>query len=148
MTFAGGLGQVGFGSSHVTSSNGGVGGGGSGTSSSSSSITGSSFFSEPSMLSAPARNSSKRGRNNLTSAAGSSSTTLMGGLGVANVSSGSGRKTGHHTSSAGRVSPVPISGEALQTAADARSGRRQLPAGRSGPAFRQAIQEEDEDEEE
>lgn len=42
-----------------------------------------------------------------------------------------------------RASPVP-----QETATESRTSRRQLPATRSGPAFRQAIQEEDEDEEE
>ncbi|KAH9950746.1 hypothetical protein B0H21DRAFT_802279 [Amylocystis lapponica] len=46
----------------------------------------------------------------------------------------------------GRTSPLP--GEAASDTIDSRGGRRQLPAGRSGPAFRQAIQEEDEEGEE
>ncbi|KXN82930.1 Serine/threonine-protein kinase ppk16 [Leucoagaricus sp. SymC.cos] len=43
-----------------------------------------------------------------------------------------------------RASPVPQEPMNIET----RTSRRQLPTGRSGPAFRQAIQEEDEDEEE
>lgn len=43
-----------------------------------------------------------------------------------------------------RVSPIPQE----QVIGEARTSRRQLPVVRSGPAFRQAIQEEDEDEEE
>jgi hypothetical protein len=43
-----------------------------------------------------------------------------------------------------RGSPVPQE----SAASEARTSRRQLPAIRSGPTFRQAIQEEDEDEEE
>ncbi|TFK23289.1 Pkinase-domain-containing protein [Coprinopsis marcescibilis] len=47
-------------------------------------------------------------------------------------------------SPAGRHSPLPPE----STAVENRGGRRQLPAGRAGPAFKHAIQEEDEDEEE
>ncbi|KAF8066708.1 Pkinase-domain-containing protein [Lyophyllum atratum] len=68
-----------------------------------------------------------------------------------NTSSGSGssgsarQKAGH--SPAERVSPVPA--ENPYEGPETRSGgRRQLPASRSGPAFRHAIQEEDEGEEE
>lgn len=52
------------------------------------------------------------------------------------------RKAGH--SPAERASPVP----AENPYEAERGGRRQLPASRSGPAFRHAIQEEDEGEEE
>jgi hypothetical protein len=45
-----------------------------------------------------------------------------------------------------RASPVPA--ENNYEASELRGGRRQLPPGRSGPAFRHAIQEEDEGEEE
>jgi hypothetical protein len=41
-----------------------------------------------------------------------------------------------------RTAPIP-----QDPTTETRTSRRQLPAGRSGPAFRQAIQEEDEDEE-
>ncbi|EMD36545.1 hypothetical protein CERSUDRAFT_138235 [Gelatoporia subvermispora B] len=47
--------------------------------------------------------------------------------------------------SPGRTSPLP--GESFD-APEPRAGRSRLPAGRSGPAFKQAIQEEDEGEEE
>lgn len=55
-----------------------------------------------------------------------------------------GKKQGH--SPVERVSPNPSDGGYDTT--ETRAGRRQLPAGRSGPAFRHAIQEEDEGEEE
>jgi hypothetical protein len=55
------------------------------------------------------------------------------------------QKTGH--SPVERASPIP--GDGAYDSSDARGGRRQLPATRSGPAFRgHAIQEEDEGEEE
>uniref|UniRef100_A0A0W0GCC5 Protein kinase domain-containing protein n=1 Tax=Moniliophthora roreri TaxID=221103 RepID=A0A0W0GCC5_MONRR len=54
------------------------------------------------------------------------------------------QKVGHSTMD--RVSPVPSADGGYEP--ELRGGRRQLPAGRSGPAFKQAIQEEDEDEEE
>ncbi|KAG5637271.1 hypothetical protein H0H81_005165 [Sphagnurus paluster] len=61
-------------------------------------------------------------------------------------SSGSGRpKVGH--SPAERASPIP-SESPYDTDTGRSGGRRQLPASRSGPAFRHAIQEEDEGEEE
>jgi len=67
------------------------------------------------------------------------------------TSSGSGpggvarQKTGHPP--AERVSPIPA--DNAYDPSDTRGGRRQLPAARSGPAFRgHAIQEEDEGEEE
>ena len=55
-----------------------------------------------------------------------------------------GKKQGH--SPVERVSPNP--GDGGYDTTETRAGRRQLPAGRSGPAFRHAIQEEDEGEEE
>ena len=45
----------------------------------------------------------------------------------------------------GRVSPLPSEGS-LDGVPEARGGRRQLPNTRPGPAFKHAIQEEDEDE--
>jgi hypothetical protein len=71
------------------------------------------------------------------------------GSGSGNRNSGqggstSGKKQGH--SPVERVSPNPSDGG--YDTAETRTGRRQLPAGRSGPAFRHAIQEEDEGEEE
>ena len=72
-----------------------------------------------------------------------------GGLGLPPVNTtgrGSRSKNGGR-SPAGRSSPLP--NETTFEATDTRGGgRRQIPAVRSGPAFRQAIQEEDEDEEE
>lgn len=56
----------------------------------------------------------------------------------------SGRKAGH--SPVERASPIPT--DNVYETTETRGGRRQLPAGRSGPAFRHAIQEEDEGEEE
>ena len=53
-------------------------------------------------------------------------------------------KQGHSPS---RTSPVPME-NAFEAAEMPRGGRRQLPTSRSGPAFRHAIQEEDEGEEE
>ncbi|KAF9451606.1 Pkinase-domain-containing protein [Macrolepiota fuliginosa MF-IS2] len=59
---------------------------------------------------------------------------------------GNSTTAGPSASAGGRAkSTSPVSQE---TATEARTSRRQLPATRSGPAFRQAIQEEDEDEEE
>ncbi|TRM59014.1 hypothetical protein BD626DRAFT_573039 [Schizophyllum amplum] len=60
------------------------------------------------------------------------------------VRSGSGGRSKSGQSPSERVSPLPSEG--TFEASDPRGGRRQLP-GRSGPAFKQAIQEEDEDEE-
>lgn len=59
-------------------------------------------------------------------------------------STGSSSKAGH--SPASNVLPLPA--ESLYDTAELRTGRRQLPTGRSGPAFGHAIQEEDEGEEE
>ncbi|KAH7922538.1 Pkinase-domain-containing protein [Leucogyrophana mollusca] len=63
---------------------------------------------------------------------------------LAPVGSGGRQKGGH--SPAGRSSPVQT--ENPYEPAEGRGGRRQLPVGRSGPAFKHAIQEEDEGEEE
>ena len=57
-----------------------------------------------------------------------------------------GRQRGGH-SPVGRSSPAPGQGETALEAPEARGGRWQLPGVR-GPAFKHAIQEEDEDEEE
>ena len=62
------------------------------------------------------------------------------------VSSGSGGRSKPGHSPAPKSSPLPA--ETVYDSTETRSGRRQLPAGRSGPAFRHAIQEEDEGEEE
>jgi hypothetical protein len=62
-----------------------------------------------------------------------------------NTNRSSGRsKSGH--SPAPKSSPLPP--ECGYDSTESRTGRRQLPAARSGPAFRHAIQEEDEGEEE
>lgn len=76
---------------------------------------------------------------------GSSSSKRAGGSGNAasTSTSRSGRKSGR--SPAGRSSPVPT--ESFEAPPETRGGRRQLPTSRSGPAFKHAIQEEDEDEE-
>lgn len=68
-----------------------------------------------------------------------------GNLTASNVSGRTARgRVGH--SPVGRSSPLPP--ESSFETSDNRGGRRQLPAGRSGPAFRHPIQEEDEGEEE
>ncbi|KAF8901148.1 hypothetical protein CPB84DRAFT_1777810 [Gymnopilus junonius] len=59
-------------------------------------------------------------------------------------SSGTRQKAGH--SPAERLSPLPS--DSVYDPSETRSGRRQLPTGRSGPAFKHPIQEEDEGEEE
>ncbi|KAF9479806.1 Pkinase-domain-containing protein [Pholiota conissans] len=73
-----------------------------------------------------------------------------GGGGGGNGSSGSGsngsrQKAGAH-SPAERASPLPP--DTGYDSSESRPGRRSLPAARSGPAFKHAIQEEDEGEEE
>lgn len=98
----------------------------------SSSSTSSSFIpiESPIPISPPARNhNSRSGKGRATSLAPPNSTSRA--------------KQGH---SPARSSPVPT--ENVLEASDVRAGRRQLPTSRSGPAFRQAIQEEDEGEEE
>ncbi|KAJ7176700.1 Pkinase-domain-containing protein [Mycena filopes] len=75
-------------------------------------------------------------RSGGSGSAGSSST----GVGGARQSS----KAGHSPS----LSSTPLPVENVLYESVSSTGRRQLPAGRSGPAFRQAIQEEDEGEEE
>ncbi|KAG1761616.1 Pkinase-domain-containing protein [Suillus occidentalis] len=98
----------------------------------SSSSTSSSFvpIESPTPVSPPARNhNSRSGKTRATS--------------LAPPSSNSRAKQGN---SPARASPTPT--ENVFEASDMRAGRRQLPTSRSGPAFRQAIQEEDEGEEE
>jgi len=82
---------------------------------------------------APRGHRSKRNNNR------SGSSSSAGGSGPAMRS-----KQGH--SPAERSTPLPA--ETGYDSGDTRSGRRQLPAGRSGPAFKHPIQEEDEEEEE
>jgi hypothetical protein len=98
------------------------------------SSAGISLHSEPPVTLSPAprgHRSTKRVNRN-TSSSGS-------------ASGGSSRqKPGH--SPIERASPIPP--DNVYEPTETRSGRRQLPAGRSGPAFRHAIQEEDEGEEE
>jgi Protein kinase domain len=60
-------------------------------------------------------------------------------------SSGTNRQKANH-SPVERAAPLPV--ESVYDANETRGGRRQLPPGRSGPAFRHPIQEEDEGEEE
>jgi hypothetical protein len=81
-------------------------------------------------------------------AGGSSSTSSgAGGSGVGPCGSGaSGRQKGGGHSPAERSSPIPA--DTGYDSCETRAGRRQLPAARSGPAFKHAIQEEDEEEEE
>lgn len=98
----------------------------------SSSSTSSSFIpiESPTPVSPPARNhNSRSGKTRATS--------------LAPPNSNSRAKQGN---SPARASPTPT--ENVLEASDMRAGRRQLPTSRSGPAFRQAIQEEDEGEEE
>ncbi|KAG2064512.1 Pkinase-domain-containing protein [Suillus decipiens] len=98
----------------------------------SSSSTSSSFtpIESPTPMSPPARNHNARsGKGRTTS--------------LAPPNSNNRAKQGH---SPARSSPTPT--ENIFEASDVRAGRRQLPASRSGPAFRHPIQEEDEGEEE
>jgi hypothetical protein len=122
--FIGGLGQMGVGSG----AGAGAGNTGTGTSSSSGMTQ---MNSEPpaAVTLSPAprgHRSAKRGRNSAQ------------GVGA------SGKKPAQSPTE--RVSPNPSDGG--YDSNETRTGRRQLPAGRSGPAFRHAIQEEDEEEEE
>ncbi|TBU45432.1 Pkinase-domain-containing protein [Dichomitus squalens] len=70
----------------------------------------------------------------------------VGRLTVGNVPSRAARNKANR-SPAGRSSPLPAESVFEVNVAETRGGRRQLPNGRAGPAFR-GIQEEDEDEEE
>ncbi|KAH7906273.1 Pkinase-domain-containing protein [Hygrophoropsis aurantiaca] len=101
----------------------------------SSTSTSSSYLpiESPLPLSPPPRNHNSRSLNKPRT----TSLTPSGG--------GGGRQKGGH-SPAGRLSPVQT--ENAYEPSDGRGGRRQLPGGRSGPAFKHPIQEEDEGEEE
>ncbi len=78
----------------------------------------------------------------LTATRGSASARSQKGTRAGKVSS---NRTKPGTSPIGRQSPLP--GEInLDGVPEARGGRRQLPTTRPGPAFKHAIQEEDEDE--
>lgn len=80
-------------------------------------------------------------------AAQASSSKRAGGSLTVNTSNRNGRGKGSGRSPMGRSSPLPPEAPFDQPT-DPRGGRRgQLPNSRSGPAFRQPIQEEDEDEE-
>ncbi|KAH6910015.1 CAMK/CAMKL/MARK protein kinase [Coprinopsis sp. MPI-PUGE-AT-0042] len=119
--FAGGLGQLG---ASISGSSGGSNGG-------------MMMNPEPVVTLSPAprghRNTSKRNNKPSTSSTG----PMMGGVSRSS-------KPGH--SPAERMSPLPSVSE--NPLPEPRGGRRQLPSGRPGPAFKHAIQEEDEDEEE
>ncbi|KAI0795053.1 hypothetical protein C8Q75DRAFT_748694 [Abortiporus biennis] len=96
---------------------------------------------EPTMISPPLRSTFLRQPPSSKRNAASSLTPVSTG------GRNSRTKTGGR-SPAGRSSPLPNE-NTFETSSESRGGgRRQIPTGRSGPAFRQAIQEEDEDEEE
>ncbi|KIK03275.1 hypothetical protein K443DRAFT_676947 [Laccaria amethystina LaAM-08-1] len=127
--FAGGLGQMGSSAATAGTLSGFVGSGGSG---------GPAMMTlEPTVKLAPA----PRGHRNSAGAVKRANSRNGGTSGV-----GSGGKKGGHSPSE-RSSPLPA--DIVYDTAETRTGRRsQLPAARSGPAFRHAIQEEDEGEEE
>nr|VWO94865.1 Non-specific serine/threonine protein kinase (EC [Ganoderma boninense] len=120
-----------------------VGGLGQMPSSASSAITTFTQAESP-LLSPPLRSAPAR------TGGGSSSTkrgpSELGRLMVGNVPSRAARGKANR-SPAGRSSPLPTESVFDAAAGEPRGGRRQLPNGRAGPAFR-GIQEEDEDEEE
>ena len=120
-----------------------VGGLGQMPSSASSAITTFTQAESP-LLSPPPRSAPAR------TGGGSSSTkrgpSEMGRLMVGNVPSRATRNKANR-SPAGRSSPLPTESVFDVTVGEQRGGRRQLPNGRAGLAFR-GIQEEDEDEEE
>ncbi|KAI0371929.1 Pkinase-domain-containing protein [Pilatotrama ljubarskyi] len=89
------------------------------------------------------RSATPRAATGKRAAASSSAVTSLG-VGPAPAAR-SGRNKANRSSPAGRSSPLP--NENVFESAEPRGGRRQLPAGRAGPAFR-GIQEEDEGEEE
>ncbi|KAJ7040690.1 Pkinase-domain-containing protein [Mycena alexandri] len=77
-------------------------------------------------------------------------TNRSGGSGSASSSSGGpgGARQNSKGGQSPSISSTPLPVENALYESVSSTGRRQLPAGRSGPAFRQAIQEEDEGEEE
>lgn len=90
--------------------------------------------------------SSKRASRNTGGSSLSSSGSGGSGVGSGGGVVGGRQKAGGH-SPAERVSPLPT--DTGYDSSETRAGRRQLPAARSsGPAFKHAIQEEDEGEEE
>ena len=92
---------------------------------------------ESPMISPPMRTPASRGSSG-------SKRTGGGGNGSSVPAARNNRRAGR--SPAGRNSPLPNE-TAFDAPPETRGGRRQLPNSRSGPAFKQAIQEEDEDEE-
>jgi hypothetical protein len=123
--FAGGLGQMGSSAATAGTLSGGSGGGPA------------MMTLEPTVKLAPA----PRGHRNSAGAVKRANSRNGGTSGVGSA----GKKGGHSPSE--RSSPLPA--DIVYDTAETRTGRRsQLPAARSGPAFRHAIQEEDEGEEE
>ncbi|PSR82065.1 hypothetical protein PHLCEN_2v6135 [Hermanssonia centrifuga] len=114
--------------------------GGLGQMPSSSSTTFSQPIDSP-ILSPPPRSGGSRAPHTSTSK------RFGGGL-TANSGTRNGRGKTSGRSPVGRSSPLPPPPEStFEVPPETRGGRRQLPTGRSGPAFRHPIQEEDEDEE-
>ncbi|KAI1798235.1 Pkinase-domain-containing protein [Ganoderma leucocontextum] len=122
-----------------------VGGLGQMPSSASSAIT--TFVqAETPVLSPPLRSAPARTGGGSSSSSGKRSTPEVGRLMVGNVPSRAARSKANR-SPAGRSSPLPAESVFDASVCEPRGGRRQLPNGRAGLAFR-GIQEEDEDEEE
>ncbi|KAH9896849.1 Pkinase-domain-containing protein [Cubamyces lactineus] len=119
-----------------------VGGLGQMPSSASSTITTFAQAETPVLQSAP-RCVTPRATATKRAAATTGLTTLA--VGSTSTSRATGRNKANRSSPAGRSSPLPS--ENTLESAEPRGGRRQLPTGRAGPAFR-GIQEEDEGEEE
>jgi hypothetical protein len=84
-------------------------------------------------------------RGHTARTSGTPSRRNSGGASSAPSGSRSSRNKTTARSSSGRSSPS--SSEPFEAPPEARGGRRQLPNGRAGPAFRVAIQEEEEEEE-
>lgn len=85
-------------------------------------------------------------RGHVTRPPSTSSSRRTNGGGSSTASgSRTGRAKAAPRSSAGRTSPSPV--EPFEAPPESRGGRRQLPNSRAGPAFRVAIQEEEEEEE-
>ncbi|KAF5339608.1 hypothetical protein D9611_011471 [Ephemerocybe angulata] len=130
--FAGGLGQMGVMSGGSAAGAGGVG----------SSGIGSLFGGmEPIVTLSPA----PRGHRGVVGTGGGSKKNGGAGAGVMGAAGARG-KQGH--SPAERQAPLPPLDTGSMASEGRATGRRQLPPGRAGPAFKHPIQEEDEDEEE